>query len=67
VVNSEADAIKDLNSPLLRKDINKHAHFHFDAGSANQGKWLVIYFRWYNTSHLELAGVWSTMILTVIA
>jgi hypothetical protein len=67
VVDKETEAIKDLNDPRLVKVVNKHAHFQFDADSKNQGKWLVIYFRWYNTSHPELAGVWSTMVVTVIA
>jgi hypothetical protein len=67
VVANANSGISNLNDPQLVKQISKQAHFHLDADSANQGKWIVIYFRWYNTIHPELAGVWSTMTITVIA
>ena len=42
-------------------DIATTSIFHRDFGAENQGKWLVIYFRWYNTKHPNLAGPWSTV------
>lgn len=66
VVDKPGDGITDLNDKLLTRDISRKAHFELDAGSINQSKWLVIYFRWYNTSFPAIAGDWSTMILVAI-
>jgi hypothetical protein len=57
----------DLTPDDMTKDINTKAAFEFDAGFVNQGKWLVIYFRWYNTKHPELAGDWCSMITMAIS
>jgi hypothetical protein len=67
VVDKETDGIKDLNDSRLKRDISTKAIFEFDAGSVNQGKWIVLYFRWYNTKRPTIAGKWSPMIITVIA
>lgn len=66
VIDKPADTISDPNSKDLTKDIAKQAHFEVDAGSANTGKWMVIYFRWYNTSHPKIAGDWSVMTVVPI-
>lgn len=67
VVDAAANAITDPNSNLLQRATSTKAHFEFDAGSINQSKWLVIYFRWFNTSYPQYAGGWSAMYLQVIA
>jgi hypothetical protein len=51
----------------MSKDIITKAAFEFDAGFTNQGKWLVVYFRWYNTKHPDLAGKWSPMVTIAIS
>jgi hypothetical protein len=66
IMDKPEEAITDPNSPLLIKQISTKAHFELDAGSANQTKWLVIYFRWYNNSFPKTAGDWSVMILVAI-
>ncbi|HLG33754.1 MAG TPA: hypothetical protein VI757_02655 [Bacteroidia bacterium] len=66
VVDKAEDAITDPNSKLLQRAISTKAHFEFDAGTENQAKWLVIYFRWFNTSYPQYAGGWSEMHLQVI-
>ena len=66
VVDKAEDAITDPNSKLLQKATSTKAHFEFDAGSENQAKWLVIYFRWFNTSYPQYAGGWSAIQLQVI-
>jgi hypothetical protein len=57
----EETAKSDLTPGAMTKDISTKAAFTFDAGFANQGKWLVMYARWYNTKHPGLAGEWSVM------
>lgn len=37
------------------------ALFTVNFGTISQGKWLGIYFRWYNTKHPNLAGPWGIM------
>jgi hypothetical protein len=66
ISETAAAAITDPNSKLLQRSISPKAHFEFEAGSENQGKWLVIYFRWYNTSYPAIAGDWSTMAVVSI-
>ncbi len=66
IVDKPSDAPMDPNSELLKKDISRKAHFEFDAGSANQSKWLVVYFRWFNTSFPKIAGNWGTMQIVAI-
>jgi hypothetical protein len=48
------------------KDISTTAIFTQDFGSDNLGKWLTIYFRWYNTKHPQLAGAWSAVQVVAI-
>ena len=66
VIDEPENAITDPNDKLLQKATSTKAHFEFDAGSENQARWLVIYFRWFNTSYPQYAGGWSTLHLQVI-
>ncbi len=50
----------------LTKDISRRASFTLALGSGSSGKYLYIYFRWYNTKHPELAGPWSSLQTTLI-
>jgi hypothetical protein len=47
------------NDPMMRQQFSTHAKFIAEFGPESSGKWLVIYFRWYNTKHPNLAGTWS--------
>ncbi len=47
--------------------ISTKAVFIKDFGDGNLGKWMVIYFRWYNTKRPLLAGGWSPMYVVPIA
>ena len=68
VFNTKAEtADAELTPDEMNKDISTKAAFDFDAGFANQGKWLVIYFRWYNTKNPAIAGSWSAMQVLMIA
>jgi hypothetical protein len=58
-VNKGDTAPSDIGSSFYKKDISTKAIFHFEAGAENITKYLVIYFRWYNTKHPNLAGVWT--------
>jgi hypothetical protein len=68
VFNTKEETMNEKLTPdEMRKEISTKASFQFDAGFANQAKWLVIYFRWYNTKHPNLAGTWSVMYVLAIA
>lgn len=43
------------------KEIYTKARFLMHLGSENAGKKIYLYFRWYNTKHVNLAGPWSTL------
>jgi len=43
----------------LSKDLSSKAIFVLPTGAESSGKYLYIYFRWYNTRHPLLAGPWS--------
>lgn len=45
----------------LSKDLSTKGIFTLSLGSASSGKYLYIYFRWYNTKHPSLAGPWSNL------
>jgi len=45
----------------LKVDLSSHAAFTMHLGSANSGKTLFIFFRWFNTKHPELASHWNAM------
>lgn len=59
-----ATALNPLPTPdgdTMIRDIATTAIFVKDFGAENQGRWLTIYFRWYNTIHPHLAGPWSAV------
>lgn len=62
-----------IHSPLnvddsgVQREIITKAHFIKELGTAQQGKWISAYFRWYNTHHPELAGPWSLQQNSVIS
>jgi hypothetical protein len=49
------------------REVFTHASFTMHAGTANVGKRLYVFARWYNTKHPELAGPWSPMAQMMIA
>jgi hypothetical protein len=54
------------NDPTMSTGIATTAIFQHDFGAANITKYLIIYFRWYNTKHPNLAGAWSAMQMVAI-
>ena len=56
----------EANDDSMKKDLSTKASFNLSLGSGNAGKYLYIYFRWYNTKHPELAGPWSSLQTTMI-
>jgi hypothetical protein len=58
-VNKDENISLDINGSFYKKDISTKAIFQFETGHENITKWLVIHFRWYNTKHPHLSGVWS--------
>jgi hypothetical protein len=68
IFDKREDTTKEGVSPDdMQKATSTRASFDFDAGMTNQGRWLVIYFRWYNTKHPNLAGKWSVMQVIAIS
>lgn len=43
----------------MTKVVNTKAKFQFDTDPANRGKYLQVYFRWYNTRYPQFAGTWN--------
>jgi len=68
---SEADSIQCLyqtgtppasvNDETLRSGLSTKATFNLALNPDSKGKYLYIYFRWYNTRHPELSGPWSEL------
>jgi hypothetical protein len=56
----------EANEDTMKKDLSTKATFNLALGSGNAGKYLYIYFRWFNTKHPELAGPWSSLQTTMI-
>jgi hypothetical protein len=50
----------------LKSDLSSRASFNLNAGAENSGKYLYVYFRWYNTKRPNLAGPWSPLIISLI-
>ncbi|MDR3652574.1 MAG: hypothetical protein P4L34_06350 [Paludibacter sp.] len=50
----------------LKSGISTKASFNLTLNPETKGKYLYIYFRWYNTKHPELAGPWSELQSTMI-
>jgi hypothetical protein len=66
VMDKQQNAPADAESAAYRRDISTKAIFHFEAGVENTGRWLAIRFRWYNSKHPHLAGVWSDVQVLLI-
>ena len=46
---------------LLKMGLSTRAIFNLALGTANSGKKVFLYFRWYNTKYPDLAGPWSSL------
>ena len=59
MVGDTAPASADATGMV--KELSTKAMFTLALGSANSGKYLFMYFRWYNTKYPTLAGPWSVL------
>jgi hypothetical protein len=50
----------------MKTGSSSRVHFNLDLGMENQGKWMVIYFRWHNTRHPALSGPWTGVQVLVV-
>ncbi len=50
----------------MTKQLFFESQFSLDLGADNQGRWLVIYFRWYLSRYPQFAGDWCAMTRQVI-
>ncbi|MEP7169043.1 MAG: hypothetical protein ABI855_06685 [Bacteroidota bacterium] len=66
IVTSEAAPVIDPDDKSMTKQLSFEAIFNLDLGAENQGKWLVIYFRWFLSRYPQFAGDWSGMQRVVI-
>ena len=46
---------------ILKMGLSTRAIFNLALGTANSGKKVFLYFRWYNTKYPDLAGPWSSL------
>ena len=49
------------------RELSTKASFIYHAGTANSGKSMHVFARWYNTKHPELAAPWSAMLTVIVA
>ena len=61
------DPIPTPDTKGMVKEAFTKSQFTFNAGVDNVGKRLVVFARWWNTKHAELAGPWSPITVVVIA
>lgn len=61
------DNMPNPNQTGMTKDIFTKATFTFHAEAENVGKTMIVFARWFNTKHPELAGPWSAVRAVVIA
>ena len=66
IVNATDASEINPDDASMTKQLAFEAIFDLDLGAANQGKWLVIYFRWYLSRYPQFAGDWSGMQRVVI-
>ena len=66
IVNAEDAPVIDPDDEQMTKQLFFEANFDHDFGAANQGKWLIIYFRWYLSRYPQFAGDWSIMQRVII-
>ena len=55
-----------VNEVGLVKEVSTKGNFTLQAGQANVGKSLFLYFRWYSIKHPEIAGPWSNLQATIL-
>jgi hypothetical protein len=66
IVASDTVPEIDPDDKSMTKELSFEANFDHDFGAENQGKWLVIYFRWYLSRYPQFAGDWSLMMRVMI-
>lgn len=54
------------NDASFVKGTSSRAHFPLNVGEANQGKWIVIYFRWFNTKHANIVPGWTNVMYSTV-
>jgi hypothetical protein len=66
IVASDTAPVIDPDDKTMTKQLFFESIFSHDFGAENQGKWLVIYFRWFLSRYPQFAGDWSNMQRVVI-
>jgi len=61
IVNTPEETIINPDDSRMKKNISTRASFTLDLGAENQGKWVIIYFRWNLVRYPQFAGPWSEM------
>jgi len=54
------------NEEGLKSGLSTKGSFNLELNPEYKGKYLYIYFRWYNTKHPEMSGPWSELQTTMI-
>ena len=54
------------NEDGLKSGLSTKGSFNLELNPEYKGKYLYIYFRWYNTKHPEMSGPWSELQTTMI-
>jgi len=68
LIADTVDVFKATPSDLgMKTEAFTRAQFIFHAGAANVGKRMIVFTRWFNTKHPQLAGPWSAVRMVVIA
>jgi len=50
----------------LKSGLSSHAAFNLNLPAGSTGKYLYIFFRWYNTKHPNLAGPWCSLLTVLV-
>ena len=65
-ITDKETPIEDMNDPRFKRELFFKSSFTLDLGSANRGKWVVLYFRWYRSRHPLLPGGWGGIMVDLI-